>query len=110
VFNSAEEPLQEAGAALRQAVEILRRRPADDAAAKSLVAEIHELRTVMSTAALLMKSFELPRYAGLLDQQPNRGLSVVLEEADAELNAAFEHLNNAAASLTGARQKLDTLR
>ncbi|TCC45370.1 hypothetical protein E0H73_44940 [Kribbella pittospori] len=102
--NSAEDSLQEAGAALRHAVEILRRRPADDVAAKCLVAEVHELRSLMSTVALLMTSIELPRFVGWLDQQTNENAAAVLDEADADLTAAFDHLNSAAACLTGVRQ------
>ena len=108
--EGVEYALQEAGAALRQAVEVLRRRPVDDVAAKDLVAEFHELRTVMSTAALLMQSFGLPRFAGLLHTEAEQGSAGVLEGADADLRAAFDHLNQAASSLTTARQKLDTLR
>jgi hypothetical protein len=47
-------------------VEVLRRRPVDDVAAKALVAEFHELRTLMSTMALLVTSFSLSRYARLI--------------------------------------------
>ncbi|WP_329000822.1 hypothetical protein OHA18_41125 [Kribbella sp. NBC_00709] len=112
--ESAEDSLQEAGAALRRAVEVLRRRPVDDVAAKVLVAEFHELRTLMSTAALLMGSFDLSRFAGLIHPRPVRNEagrdSSVLEEADADLTAALSHLNQAAEGLTAARQKLDTLR
>jgi hypothetical protein len=114
VSESAEYALQEAGVALRHAVEVLRRRPVDDVAAKALVPEFHELRTVMSTAALLMESFGLPRFAGLLHPLPSQadkeGSIGVLEGAEADLSSAFEHLNQAAAGLTAARQKLDTLR
>ena len=115
MLGSAEDSLQEAGAALRRAVEVLRRRPVDDVAAKALVAEFHELRTVMSTATLLMQSFDLPRFAELVDPQelpadPDHGSAGVLEEADADLNAASDHLSRAAGCLTAARQKLDTLR
>jgi hypothetical protein len=113
VSESAEYALQEAGVALRHAVEVLRRRPVDDVAAKALVPEFHELRTVMSTAALL-ESFGLPRFAGLLHPLPSQadkeGSIGVLEGAEADLSSAFEHLNQAAAGLTAARQKLDTLR
>ena len=113
--ESVENALQDAGTALRHAVEVSRRRPADDVAAKALVAEFHELRTVMSTAALLMQSFALSRFAGLPRPLPlhvgtAEGSVSVLEGADADLSAAFEHLNQAAAALTAARQKLDTLR
>ncbi|RZU11211.1 hypothetical protein EV645_6371 [Kribbella rubisoli] len=52
---SAEDPLQEAGAALRRAVEVLRHRPADDVAAKMLVAEFHELRS-LTTARQRLES------------------------------------------------------
>jgi hypothetical protein len=115
VSESAEYALQEAGVALRHAVEVLRRRRVDDVAAKALVAEVHELRIVMSTAALLMQSFGLPRFSSLLhpppsDAQTAEGSVGVLEGADADLSAAFDHLNQAAAGLTAARQKLDTLR
>ncbi|NIK61311.1 hypothetical protein [Kribbella shirazensis] len=64
--DSVEQSLQEAGAALRQAVEVVRHRAVDDIAAKGLVAEFHELRTVMSAASLLMLSFRLSRFADLL--------------------------------------------
>jgi len=113
--DSAEGSLQEAGASLRHAVEVLRRRPVDDVAAKALVAEFHELRTVMSTAALLMQAFGLSRFAGLLHSRPLRaetdgGSNDLLDQADADLNAAFDHLNQAAGFLTAARQRLDLLR
>ncbi|MEI8412316.1 MULTISPECIES: hypothetical protein [unclassified Kribbella] len=94
--ESAEDSLQEAGTALRRVVEILRRRPADDVAAKALVAEFHELRILMSTAALLVSSFGLARYDGL-------------DEADADLALASDDLSRAAGHLTAARQKLDVL-
>jgi hypothetical protein len=115
VSESVEDALQEAGAALRHAVEVLRRRPVDDVAAKGLVAEFHELRMVMSTAALLMQSFGLSRFAGLLNgpslhAQTEEDSIGALEVADADLSSAFAHLNQAAAGLTAARQKLDTLR
>jgi hypothetical protein len=115
VSDSVEDALEQAGAALRNAVEVLRRRPVDEVAAKGLVAEFHELRTVMSAAALLMQSFGLPRFAGVLDVRSpevvtDEGSVGVLEEADADLSSAFAHLNQAAADLTAARQKLDTLR
>ncbi|MFC6155162.1 hypothetical protein [Kribbella jiaozuonensis] len=110
MFGSAEESLQEAGAALRHAVDVLRRRPADDVAAKYLVAEFHELRTVMSTAAILMKAFELSRFAVLAHQQQSSGLAVMLDEADADLLAGSDHLNSAAVCLTSARQRLDVPR
>lgn len=100
--ESAEDSLQEASAALRRAVEVLRRREVDDVAAKSLVAEFHELRSLMSTSALLMSSFGLSRYA-------DHGPVDLLAEADADLSAASDHLNQAAASLTAARQKLGSL-
>ena len=106
---SAEGPLQEAGERLRCAVEILRRRPADDVAAKCLVDELHELRTMMSATALLMESFELPRFAMLLHPRDRGSSTAVLSRADADLRAAFDHLNSAAANLTAARQRLDTL-
>ena len=110
--ETAEDSLQEAGAALRHAVEVLRRRPVDDLAAKALVAEFHELRTVMSTATLLMQSFGLPRYAELdgLQAGPAQGSVGLLDEADADLTAASDHLSRAAGCLTSARQKLDKLR
>lgn len=111
-MESAEDSLQEAGAALRRAVEVLRRRPVDDLAAKALVGEFHELRTVMSTATLLMQSFGLPRFAELdgIQAAPDRGSTGLLEEADADLTAASDHLSRAAGCLTSARRKLDTLR
>ena len=102
--DSVEDALQEAGAAVRHAVEILRRRPADDVAAKGLVGEFHELRTLMSTTALLMQSFGLSRFPAYSGKE--RGM---LDEADAQLSTAFEHLNQAAGDLTAARQTLDTL-
>ena len=111
--ESAEDSLQEAGAALRRAVEVLRRRPVDDLAAKALVAEFHELRTVMSTATLLMQSFDLPRFAQLVGtppRQPDHEYVGVLDRADADLTAASDHLSRAAGCLTSARKKLDTLR
>ena len=115
MLGTAEDSLQEAGAALRRAVEVLRRRPVDDLAAKALVGEFHELRTVMSTATPLMQSFGLPRFAELVDPlglpaDPGHGSAGVLEQADADLTAASDHLNRAAGCLTSARQKLDTLR
>jgi len=112
VQDTAEDSLQEAGAALRRAVEVLRRRPVDDLAAKALVGEFHELRTVMSTATLLMQSFGLPRFAELdrIQAEPDQASVGLLEEADADLTAASDHLSRAAGCLTSARQKLDTLR
>ncbi|MFI7063741.1 hypothetical protein ACIBL3_22335 [Kribbella sp. NPDC050124] len=106
--ESAEDSLQDASAALRRAVEVLRHRPVDDVAAKSLVAEFHELRTLMSTMALLMTSFSLSRYARLI--RPQRPTTAgVLTEADADLSAASDHLGHGADRLTAARRKLDSL-
>lgn len=112
VSESAEESLQDASTALRRAVEVLRRRPVDDVAAKSLVGEFHELRTLMSTATVLMQSLGLSRYAGLIRPQGlpagiDQGPTSVLEEADVDLSAASDHLRQAAGRLTAARQKLD---
>lgn len=107
--ESAEDSLQEASAALRRAVEVSRRRPADDVAAKALVAEFHELRTLMSTATLLMSSFGLPRFAGVIQSRTDANPGDVLDQADGELAAASDHLSQAAARLTAARQHLDSL-
>ncbi|MFI6677328.1 hypothetical protein [Kribbella sp. NPDC050470] len=93
---------------MRRAVDVLRHRPADEVAAKGLVAEFHELRALMSTMALLMTSFSLSRYARLI--RPQRPTTAgVLTEADADLIAASDHLDQAAGRLTAARQKLDSL-
>ena len=103
--GSTEDSLQEASAALRAAVEVLRRRPADDVAAKSLVAEFHELRTLMSTVTLLTSSFGLPRFADVMHAER----ASTLQEADSELSAASDHLSQAAAHLTTARKGLESL-
>ncbi|MFI7065190.1 hypothetical protein ACIBL3_29645 [Kribbella sp. NPDC050124] len=106
--ESAEGSLQNASTELRRAVEVLRRRPVDQVAARSLVAEFHELRTLMSTMALLMTSFGLSRYGRLI--RPERSTAAgVLAEADADLGAASDHLGQAAGHLTAARRKLDSL-
>ena len=107
--GSVEGSLQEASVPLRHAVEILRQRPADDAAAKALVPELHELPSLMSTVTLLMSSFDLPRFAEVV--RPSQGVRLVrvLQDADAELSAASDHLSQAASRLTAARQRLDTL-
>ncbi|MFD3406569.1 hypothetical protein ACFWUU_38135 [Kribbella sp. NPDC058693] len=102
--HSVEDALQQAGEALRRAVDVLRRRPADEVAAKSLVGEFHELRSLMSTAALLMKSFELTRFAAVSESGRD-----ALDGADANLTAALAYLNQAAGELTAARQSLDSL-
>lgn len=107
--ESAEDALQEASAALRRAVEVLRRRPADEVAAKALVAEFHELRTLMSTAGLLMSSFGLPRFAGVVQARAEVRPVEVLDLAETELTAASDHLGEAATRLTAARQNLDSL-
>ena len=85
--RSVEGALQEASLPLPHAVEILRHRPADHAAAKALVPELHELRSLMSTVTLLMSSFDLPRFAEVV--RPSQGVRPVrvLQEADAELSA-----------------------
>ncbi len=95
---------------------MLRRRPVDDVAAKALVGEFHELRTLMSTATLLMLSFGLPRFAGLihptaqeLSGEPDLDPVRFPEAADAEPSAASDHLSQAAGRLTAARQKLGNL-
>ncbi|MFC6160251.1 hypothetical protein [Kribbella jiaozuonensis] len=85
---SAEGPLQEAGAALRQAVEVLRHRPSHDVAAKMLVAEFHELRSLMSSATLLMRSFGVSDFAEVMHAQAEGDRANRLAEAEAGLKAA----------------------
>jgi len=109
VSQSVEGSLQEASVPLRRAVEILRQRPVDDVAAKALVPEIHELRGLMSTVAILMSSYDLPQFADVIRPRQNVGLARALQKADAELSAASDHLNQAASRLTTARQRLATV-
>lgn len=83
-----------------------------------IVANIHELRIMMSAAAQMMLSFKLQRYKDMVawgaDGQPKPYRTVtpgqVIMQADADLEAASKYLEQAADSLTSARRRLTTLR
>jgi hypothetical protein len=111
--------LQQAYAALREAVD-LQRRPDPTAGPAAWVDEIHELRTIVSAAAQLVRSFELGGFAATIGwsqagpaappASPAAGVTPAewLAAAQVDLADAMDHLNQAAA-LTGARIKLTHL-
>ncbi|WP_132188978.1 MULTISPECIES: hypothetical protein [Kribbella] len=64
------EALQLAYSALRQAVELERKRQDEDVDPDTWAAEIHELRTMMSAAGLMMRSIGLSRFTSRVDWAP----------------------------------------
>ena len=112
--NEVTATLQGAYAGLLRAVELQRRRPDDAIDAVAVVSDLHELRTIMSAAAQLMRSFDLARYGELAkwgpggepDNPDNLTPRQFVEAADADVTAAFEHLQRAAESLTAARRRM----
>ncbi|WP_433158126.1 hypothetical protein [Kribbella sp. CA-247076] len=115
--NEVTTALQAAYSGLLRAVELERRRPEDSLEAPAVVSDIHELRTIMTAASQLMLSFGLPRYGGMVkwgpagepDNPDNLSPRQFLEAADADLTAAYQHLQRAAESLTSARRRLSAL-
>jgi len=79
------------------------------------IEELHELRTMMSAAALLMRSFGLDEYVDAVawsdNGPPDAELAPaeLLLQADADVQSAMRHFDQAAASLTAARMKLTHL-
>jgi hypothetical protein len=111
------EALQLAYSALRQAVELERKRQDQDVDPDTWAAEIHELRTMMSAAGLMTRSIGLSRLTDRVDwgtqgappEQPNLKPGQFLLLAEADLQAAHHHFEQAANSLTAARLKLGYL-
>jgi hypothetical protein len=111
------EALQLAYSALRQAVELERKRRDEDVDPETWAAEIHELRTMMSAAGLMMQTIGLSRFTdrvewgtqGAPPKQPNLKPRQFLLLAEADLQAANHHFEQAANSLTAARLKLGYL-
>ena len=106
--------LQQAYHALRLAVD-LQRRPDHDAGTQARIEEIHQLRTTLSAAALLMHSVRLDRHLDVVAwsdkgaPSPQITPAELLAQADTDLRAAMRHLDQAASSLTAARIKLTHL-
>jgi hypothetical protein len=104
--------LRQAYSALCEAVE-QQRRPDPDAGPEAWVEEIHELRTLMTAAAQLVRSIDLTGMADAVDWRDAdaqrhgqaHGLTPAqhLPAAQSDLAAAMDQLNQAADSLTGAR-------
>jgi hypothetical protein len=115
--NEVTAALQDAYSGLLRAVELERRRRPDSVEVASVVSDIHELRTLMSAAAQMMRSFDLVRYGDSVKWGPGGepdnpgGLTPrqYVQAADADLVDAFEHLQRAAESLTAARRRLAVL-
>ena len=115
--NEVTTALQGAYSGLLRAVELERRRPDDGVDTVEVVSDMHELRTLMSAAAQMMRSFDLTRYGDLVKWGPagepdNPGDLTprqFVEAADADLGAAYENLQRAAESLTSARRHLAVL-
>jgi hypothetical protein len=115
--NKVTYALQDAYSGLVRAVELGRRRSHDSLDIAAVVSEIHELRTIMSAAAQMMRSFDLARYGDMVTWGPAGepdnpdGLTPrqYVEAADADVGDAYEHLRRAAASLTTARRRLAAL-
>lgn len=103
--------LDQANTALRHAVDAGRTRGADRRSPQLWNDELHELRTLLSTAALMIRTVDLTALVGQVssaddDLKPGQ----VLLEADSHLQAAQDDLNRAATALTSARQKIANLR
>jgi hypothetical protein len=112
--NEVTAALQDAYSGLLRAVELERRRTDDSVDIAAVVSDIHELRTIMSAAAQMMRSFNLERYGQMVKRGPAGepdGLvpREYLEAAGADFGEAYEHLQRAAESLTSARRRLAVL-
>jgi hypothetical protein len=115
--NEVTAALQDAYSGLVRAVELERRRPDDRVDIAAVVSDVHELRTIMSAAAQMMRSFDLVRYGDMVKWGPAGepdnpdGLTPrqYVEAANADLAEAYEHLQRAAESLTSARRRLAVL-
>ncbi|WP_427891938.1 hypothetical protein ACQHIV_04495 [Kribbella sp. GL6] len=116
--NEVTTALQGAYAGLVRAVDVARRRPDDRVDATVVVSDLHELRSLMSAAAQLMRSFRLVRYGAAVKWGPagepddSGGLTPAeyVEAADRDLDEAYAHLERAAVSLTAARRRMAELR
>ena len=103
--------LDQANTALRHAVDVGRTRGAGRRSPQVWNDELHELRTLLATAALMIRGVDLTELIGHVtstddDLKPGQ----VLLEADSQLQAAQDDLNRAATALTTARQKIAVLR
>ncbi|MEV0283649.1 hypothetical protein AB0H36_05945 [Kribbella sp. NPDC050820] len=115
--NEVTAALQNAYSGLLRAVELERRRPDDHLDMQVVVSDVHEVRTLMSALAQMMRSFDLNRYGGRAKWgpggEPDNPLELTpqqfVEAADADLVAAYEHLQRAADSLTAVRRRLAVL-
>ncbi len=115
--NEVTAALQGAYSGLLRAVELERRRPDHAIDAVAVVSDLHELRTIMSAAAHMMRSFDLTRYGDLVkwgpDGEPDNPDNLTprqfVESADTDLSDAYEHLQRAAESLTAARRRMAVL-
>jgi hypothetical protein len=109
--------LQQAYSGLLRAVELERRRRDGKLDAAAVVADLHELRTMMSAAAEMMRTFQLAGYqdsarwgpAGQPDDMNDVTPAQVISDADDDLTAAYEHLQQAAQKLTSARRRIAVL-
>ena len=107
--------LQQAYSALREAVDH-QPRPDPDAGPAIWIDEIHELRTIMSASAQLVRAFDpspftdTVRWSGQ-GTPATAGVTpaALLIAAHTDLAEAMDHLDQAAACLTAARVKLTHL-
>jgi hypothetical protein len=116
--NEVTVALQDAYASVVRAVEVTRRRSADQVGTETVVLDLHELRSLMSATAHMMRAFQLSRYgdvvkwgaAGEPDDCGDRTPAEYVEAAQRDLVEAHELLERAATSLTSARRRMAVLR
>jgi hypothetical protein len=107
--------LEQATAAVRAAVDAERARSSDDAGLRARENQLHEVRSLLSTVALMIRAFKLPELAGHVswqetaerdcDVRPDKQLHL----ADDDLWLAQKSLTTAATHLTAARRRLADL-